>query len=95
MPQSAEGQAFTPEHVVRSARSGPRISITIGEKGKEAQCHDYYEALIELAKMDVPRWRRRNSAGNWGIVRARGAWVAVSKEEIDQQIAEKLAELSR
>ncbi len=95
VPQSAEGQAFTPEHVVRSARSGPRISITIGEKGKEAQCHDYYEALIELAKMDVPRWRRRNSAGNWGIVRARGAWVAVSKEEIDQQIAEKLAELSR
>ena len=72
-----------------------RISITIGAKGEEVQHRDFYEeALTALAKMDVARWRRRNSAGNWGIVRARGAWVAVSKAEIDRQIAEKQAEVS-
>lgn len=91
VPQSAEGDAFVPNLVVRPARGTPGISITTGAKGEEVQHRDFYEALTALAKMDVARWRRRNGAGNWGIVRARGAWVAVSKTEIDVQIAEKLA----
>ena len=86
----ARGEAFVPDLVVRTARRAPGISITIGAKGEEVQHRDFYEALTALAKMDVARWRRRNSAGNWGIVRARGAWVAVSKAEVDRQIAEKL-----
>lgn len=90
VPQDAEGTPFTPEHVVRTARSTTGLSITIGAKGAEKQYSDFYEALAALAKMDVARWRRRNSAGNWGIVRARGAWVAVSKAEIDRQLAEKV-----
>lgn len=94
VPQSAEGDAFTPDRVVRPARSTAGISITIGAKGEERQYGDFYDALTALASMRVARWRRRNSAGHWGIVRARGAWVAVSKEEIDQQIAEKLAEVA-
>lgn len=94
VPQASEGEAFTPEHVVRPARGTSGISVTIGAKGEEAQYHDFYEALVALAKMDVARWRRRNSAGNWGIVRARGAWIAVSKADIDRQLAGKLAEMS-
>jgi hypothetical protein len=82
---------FTPEHVVRPAKRGGGLSITIGAKGHEENYHDFYEALSTLAKMDVARWRRRDSTGNWGIVRARGAWIAVSKAEIDQQLADKLA----
>ena len=94
VPQSAEGEAFVPDLVVRQARGASAISVTIGAKGEEVQHHDFYKALTALAKMDVARWRRRNGVGNWGIVRARGAWVAVSKAEIDRQLAEKLAEAS-
>jgi len=92
VPQSAEGDAFVPDLVVRQARGVAGISVTIGAKGEEVQHHDFYAALTALAAVDVARWRRRNSAGNWGIVRARGAWVAVSKSEIDRQLATKLGE---
>lgn len=93
VPQAAPDDRFTPDRVVRRTRGAATISITIGAKGDEDQFHDFYEALHELAKRDVPRWRRRNSVGNWGIVRARGAWVAVEKAEIDRQLAAKLAEV--
>lgn len=94
VPQAAEGDAFTPDRVVRPARSSPGLSISVGAKGEEVQHRDFYDALAALAAMRVPRWRRRNGAGNWGIVRARGAWVAVSKAEIDRQLAAKLMEAS-
>jgi hypothetical protein len=87
VPQDSEGVPFLPDHVVRRQKSGTGISISIGAKGQEEQIHDYYEALLALAKMDVPRWRRRNTAGNWGIVRARGAWIPVSKVDIDRQLS--------
>lgn len=93
VPQAADGTAFTPDRVVRPARSTDGISITIGAKGEERQYSDFYDALTTLAAMSVARWRRRNSEGHWSIVRARGAWVAVSKVEIDRQLAEKLAEV--
>lgn len=89
VPQDGDGTPFTPEHVVRTAKSTPGLSITIGAKGFEEQHRDFYEALMALVRVDVARWRRRNSAGNWGIVRARGPWVAVSKAEIDRQLAAK------
>lgn len=92
VPQDADGTPFTPEHVVRTAKSGGGISITIGLKGAEQQYKNFYKALEALLKMDVPRWRRRNEAGNWGIVRARGAWVKVNKADIDGQLAAMAAE---
>jgi hypothetical protein len=94
VPQDGDGTPFTPEHVVRPAKSAPGLSITIGAKGSEEQHGDFYGALTALAKMDVARWRRRNAAGNWGIVRARGPWIAVSKVEIDRQLAAKAAEVA-
>jgi hypothetical protein len=92
VPQDRDGVPFTPEHVVRAARSRPGLSITVGAKGEEEQYRDFYEALAALARMDVARWRRPNEFGNWGTVRARGAWVAVSKAEVDRQLAAKTAE---
>jgi len=90
VPQDLEGTPFVPEFVVRPARGGG-LSITIGKKGAETQLGDFHDALRRLSELartgDVPRWRRRNEAGNWGIVRARGAWVAVSKSEIARQLA--------
>jgi len=94
VPRDADGVPFIPEYVVRPARRTAGISITIGAKGEERQYGDFYQALSALAAMKVARWRRRNAAGNWGIVRARGAWVAISKAEIDQQLEAKLAEAS-
>lgn len=88
VPQDAEGIPFTPAYVVRGAKGRAGISISIGAKGAEDQVPDYYAALQKLAQARVARWRRRNSAGNWGVVRARGAWVSVRKAEIDQQIAD-------
>lgn len=93
IPQATEGDAFTPDRVVRNARSVSGISIMIGAKGSEVQYRDFYEALTALAKAVVPRWRRRNDVGNWGIVRARGAWTAVSKARIDEQLAAKIEEI--
>lgn len=92
VPQDADGTPFTPEHVVRGAKSGGGLSITVGLKGSEKQFRDFYKALEALLKMDVPRWRRRNEAGNWGTVRARGAWVKVSKARVDEQLAAMVAE---
>lgn len=94
VPQDGEGRLFVPENVVRRMKSGGGISIYIGLKGQEQQFNDYYAALVALAAMSTPRWRRRNTSGNWGIVRARGPWVAVSKAEIDRQIAAKAAEVA-
>jgi hypothetical protein len=90
VPQDLQGKPFVPEFVVRPARGGG-LSITIGKKGAETQLGDFHEALRQLSELvrtgDVPRWRRRNEVGNWGIVRARGAWVSVSKSEIARQLA--------
>jgi hypothetical protein len=92
VPQDNDRTHFTPEHVVRTAKTGPGLSITVGVKGSEEQHRDFFQALAAFAKMDVAPWRRRNIAGNWGIVRARGPWLALSKAEIDRQLAAKSAE---
>ncbi|MGY3041383.1 hypothetical protein ACVWWQ_003015 [Rhodanobacter sp. TND4EL1] len=51
---------------------GPHVGraggFTIGAKGEEFRCVDYGEALAALRAMTVPRWRRPNANGNWGIV---------------------------
>jgi hypothetical protein len=93
VPEAGRGDSFIPDLVVRPARGIAGISVTIGAKGAEVIYHDFYEALAVLAKAEVARWRRRNSVGNWGIVRARGAWVAVSKADIDRQLAAKVAKV--
>lgn len=43
---------------------------TVGEKGRERQFRDYEDALAFLREMEVAKWRRPNSNGHWGIVRA-------------------------
>ncbi|MEE2878750.1 MAG: hypothetical protein VX593_07075 [Pseudomonadota bacterium] len=40
----------------------------IGGKGEEQQFEDFDAALAALNAMPVPRWRRPNDQGNWGIV---------------------------
>ena len=61
VPVAADGSAFGPE----LARKG---RYTVGSKGAEEQYDTFDEALAALHRMDTPRWRRPNAAGNWGIV---------------------------
>ncbi|KHA53114.1 3'-5' exonuclease [Sulfitobacter geojensis] len=61
VPVAADGSAFGPE----LARNG---RYTVGPKGGEVKFDDFGEALKALRNMDVPRWRRPNAVGNWGIV---------------------------
>ena len=92
VPHDGDGVPFIPKYVARPTRGRTGLSFTVGAKGAgAASTQDFYEALHALAHMDVPRWRRRNSVGNWGIVRARGAWTAVSREDLQDQIAQTLS----
>lgn len=40
----------------------------VGAKGSEQKYESFADALAALRSMDVPRWRRPNRRGNWGIV---------------------------
>lgn len=61
IPVAADGTTFHPD----LARRG---YFTVGAKGAE-ESHDSFDAALEaLNRMDTPRWRRPNAAGNWGIV---------------------------
>lgn len=86
VPQSEDGP-FLPDTAVRRNRKSGGIHVTIGPKGNEESVSDFFEAVDKLARMPTPRWRRRNAAGNWGIVRARGAWLSVPTELVRQQLA--------
>jgi hypothetical protein len=62
VPVAKDGTEFDPI-TCRNDRG-----YTIGPKGAEESLHDYREALVKLARMPTPSWRRPNAAGNWGIV---------------------------
>ena len=66
VPVAADGSTFGPDLV----RKG---HYTVGAKGAEKK-YDHFEAALDaLTNMEQPRWRRPNSAGNWGIVSG-SAW---------------------
>ncbi|WP_292069348.1 hypothetical protein [Marivita sp. XM-24bin2] len=71
VPVAADGSALGPE----LARNG---RYTVGAKGSELKFDDFEDALKALHKMDTPRWRRPNVAGNWGIAPGLG-WKALEK----------------
>jgi hypothetical protein len=75
VPQASDGTVF---HPGLRRRSG----YMIGEKGSELTIENYDIALKTLGDMDTPRWRRPNSQGNWGIVRATG-WVHLSRRDLN------------
>jgi len=51
----------------------------IGAKGAEEDVADFYAALTRLNAMPVPRWRRPNEKGLWGIVSG-VAWQRIEKK---------------
>jgi hypothetical protein len=61
VPVARDGSIFNPD----VARSG---TYQIGAKGEEQNFKSFAEALTALNAMPVPRWRRPNDKGHWGIV---------------------------
>lgn len=77
VPVATDGTMFTPD--LRRTRA---MHFVIGAKGNERTIGNYEEALAELYKMDVPRWRRPNpQSGNLGIVTGQ-TWKRVRKSEL-------------
>lgn len=72
VPVAGDGSTFGPE----LQRNG---HFTVGAKGAEVQYDSFEAALKALHRMDTPRWRRPNSAGNWGIVSGRD-WKRIEKK---------------
>ncbi|WP_220432327.1 hypothetical protein [Falsirhodobacter xinxiangensis] len=61
VPVARDGSMFGPD----LARGG---QFQIGAKGDERHFPTFDEALAALNEMPVPRWRRPNEHGHWGIV---------------------------
>jgi hypothetical protein len=61
VPVARDGSIFNPD----VARSGV---YQVGAKGEEQTFSTFSEALSALNAMPVPRWRRPNEKGHWGIV---------------------------
>lgn len=71
VPVAADGTTFGPD----LSRRG---YYTVGEKGSEEKYASFDAALGALNRMDKPRWRRPNPAGNWGIVSG-CSWTDIKK----------------
>ena len=66
-------------------------SYRIGEKGQEQVIADYWEALDRICAMETPRFRRKNAAGNAGIVSCRSGQVEeVSRGAIEEELTQVL-----
>lgn len=72
VPVARDGSMFTPDLM----RNG---AYRIGEKGAEEDLASYDEALSRLNAMPVPRWRRPNEKGLWGIVSG-VSWQRIEKQ---------------
>lgn len=65
VPYAADGTCFHPG--LSSPRDG---SFRVGEKMAQKRFSTFLEALEYLRGMETAKWRRPNSAGNWGLVSA-------------------------
>ena len=72
VPVARDGSMFTPD----LTRNG---AYRIGAKGEEEDISSFSEALARLNAMPVPRWRRPNEKGLWGIVSG-VAWQRIEKK---------------
>lgn len=72
VPVARDGSMFTPD----LQRNG---AYRIGAKGNEEDIPDFASALVRLNTMPVPRWRRPNEKGLWGIVSG-VSWQRIEKK---------------
>ena len=53
----------------------------VGDKGDERSYSDFDSALDYLMSMTIAKWRRPNTSGNWGMVKA-AEWRRIPKSEV-------------
>jgi hypothetical protein len=80
VPVASDGTEFLPK--MRRPRG-----YQVGAKGSETWLDDYWVALRALEQMELPKWRRPNPDGNWGIMTAR-EWKTYAKEQLQAQLDE-------
>jgi hypothetical protein len=73
VPVARDGSIFNPDLV----RSGV---FQVGAKGEEQNFNTFSEALLALNTRPVPRWRRPNDKGHWGIVSG-VSWQRVERQQ--------------
>lgn len=73
VPVARDGSIFNPGLV----RGG---TYQIGAKGEEQSFSTFADALAALNAMPVPRWRRPNDKGNWGIVSG-VVWQRIERQQ--------------
>lgn len=79
VPVAGDGSWFSP-----ACRQG--AGFKIGPKFAERKIEDYWQALDVLVnQMPVPKWRRRNKEGNWGIVSQR-SFERVARADIEKML---------
>lgn len=76
VPVARDGSTFHPGLL----RAG---QFQIGAKGEEQHFDSFEEALAALNAMAIPRWRRPNEQGNWGIVSGVN-WTRIERVKIAQ-----------
>lgn len=86
LPVGRDGMPFHPA----LARGG---LLTVGEKGQETQFEDFAEALDVLQNMDVPTWRKLDSAGHLTVVRGVG-WKRYRTDDLASMAYEEATENS-
>lgn len=73
VPVARDGSIFNPDLL----RGG---HFQVGAKGEEQNYGTFTEALSALNSMPVPRWRRPNDKGHWGIVSG-VTWQRVERQQ--------------
>jgi len=81
VPVTDDNVAFIPE--LNRAQG-----YQIGKYGQEEYVTDYFEALKKLQGMSIPRFRRPNAEGNWGI-KVGVEWRRVPLDELRQAVSKQ------
>lgn len=81
VPEAADGSLFGPKSCLRPGAPSQEPHYAIGEKSSEQKIREYEEALAALSAMPIPRWRRPNEHGRFGIVTGR-SWRRLSRSEL-------------
>ncbi len=80
VPEARDGTVFSPIACKRGGATG-KPHYTVGVKDAEVNYEDFEAALDALSQMAIPRWRRPNENGKFGIVSAE-RWRRLTREEL-------------
>lgn len=86
VPVDGDGSPFLPSLARRGRDGVPRYAI--GAKTDPEYIEDYWEALEQLARMPMPRWRRppMSGKGGWSLVSAQDGWRRFARADLERMV---------